>query len=404
MAKKTERLTDLAVKRLKDPGYHADGRGLYLQVGQNGSKSWLLRFTRDGKQRWMGLGAYPVVSLSEARQLARDKLRLLNEGIDPIELRKSEVMARKLDAARTITFKGCATAYIAAHEPSWQNQKHASQWTNTLKTYAFPKVGDRPVQDLDTESILSILEPIWQIKTETASRIRQRVEVILDWAKVRGYRTGENPARWRGHLDKILPKRSRVQKVKHHAAFPYADLPTFFHKLQARQAVSARALMFTILTAARTSEVRLMTWSEVDFDKAVWNRPAEHMKAKRPHRVPLTDFAMNILKGMRSFQDMGHRYVFPGLKPEKPMSENTMLKFLQEEMGQDNVTVHGFRSTFRDWAAEMTSYPRELAESALAHIIADKTEAAYLRGDMFERRRDLMNAWETYCLSHEAKG
>jgi integrase len=382
------------VRRLKKPGFHADGGQLYVQVSRAGSKSWLFRFARQGRERWMGLGPYPDVSLAEARQKAFDARRLLRDGLDPIEARRGARMAARLEEARSLTFKDCAERYIAAHEAGWRNAKHRAQWRSTLGTYAYPELGDLSVAAIDTALVMKTLEPIWQAKPETADRLRGRIEAVLDWAAARNYRTGDNPARWRGHLDKLLPARRRLARVKHHAALPSRDLPAFMVELRNQAGVSARALEFAILTAARTGEVIGAIWGEIDMGEKVWTVPAERMKGGRTHRVPLCERTVEILDTL----PRGGDSVFGGTRARKPLSQMALLMTLRR-MKRDDLTVHGFRSTFRDWAAECTSFPREVAEAALAHVISDKVEAAYRRGDLFERRRQLMEAWSRYCAS-----
>jgi integrase len=382
------------VRRLKKPGFHADGGQLYVQVSRTGSKSWLFRFARQGRERWMGLGPYPDVSLAEARQKAFDARRLLRDGLDPIEARRGARMAARLEEARGLTFKDCAERYIAAHEAGWRNAKHRAQWRSTLGTYAYPELGNLSVAAADTALVMKTLEPIWQAKPETAGRVRGRIEAVLDWAKARHYRTGDNPARWRGHLDKLLPARRRLARVKHHAALPWRNLPAFMVELRGQTGTSARALEFAILTAARTGEVLGATWTEIDMGAKAWSVPAERMKGGRTHRVPLCERTVEILDAL----PRGGDYVFGGTRARKPLSQMALLMTLRR-MKRDDLTVHGFRSTFRDWAAECTSFPREVAEAALAHVIPDKVEAAYRRGDLFERRRQLMEAWSGYCAS-----
>lgn len=353
----------------------------------------------------MGLGGFPDVSLAEAREKALACRKLLREGTDPIQHRRAGLATAQLEAARAVTFKECALAYIEAHRPGWKNVKHAQQWANTFESYVFPTFGSVSVQDIDITLVLKVLEPIWPTKTETATRIRQRIESVLDWATARGYRVGENPARWRGHLDKVLPKRSKVQRVRHHAAMPYGDLPEFFADLGKRNTISAMALCFTILTAARSGEIRGAIWPEVDLDTRIWSIPPERTKSHRLHRVPLSDEAIGVLReALASRVDNGSGLIFPGERPGKPMSENTMRKYLQEEMRREGLTVHGFRSSFRDWAGERTNFPREVAEMALAHVTSDKTEAAYARSDLLDRRRRLMDAWASYCTSGPGEG
>jgi integrase len=400
VAKTINRLTALKVSKIKKPGWYPDGLGLYLQVSKTGSKSWVYRYEISGKEHRHGLGSIHDTSLEEARITAETCRSLRREGINPIEHKKRLEVAKKLQKTKNITFKECALAYIEAHKDSWKNRKHESQWRNTLETYAYPVIGDLPVQDVDVGLILSILEPLWKTKTETATRVRQRIENILDWATVREYRQGENPARWRGHLDKTLPKRSKVQKVQHFKAMKYSDVPAYFQILRETDSQSARALAFIILTATRSSEARGAKWDEIDLKAKVWTLPPERMKAGRQHRIPLSPEALKILKEVKPLAQDG--FVFPGMRKGRPISEGTVYKLLKDE--HKGATVHGFRSSFRDWCAEMTSYPREVAEAALAHVLTDKTEAAYQRGDIFDKRRRLMNAWAEYCLKSGRRG
>jgi integrase len=396
MGQEIQRLTALAVTRASKPGLYADGAGLYLRVSRNGSKSWALRFTLRGKPREMGLGGLTKVTLADARKKAADARLLLSDGRDPLDLRQEEdakrIKVEKLAAARGMTFDKCAEAYIAAHEPSWRNEKHKQQWRNTIATYVAPIFGKTPVQDIDIDLVMKVIEPIWNTKTETARRIRGRIEVILDWAKVRGFRSGENPARWRGQMDQLLPARSKLNSVKHHAALPYSELPDFMDTLRAIPGDSAAALEFLILTAARTSEVIYAKWAEVDFKKKLWTIPGARMKSRREHRVPLSSAAIEVLKRMENRKG---EYVFPGRSPDAPLSNMALLMTLGR-MNRADITAHGFRSTFRDWAAECTNFPNEMVEMALAHVIEGKTEAAYRRGDLLEKRRQLMDTWGDY--------
>lgn len=394
MVRTINRLTALAVtKKKKKPGYYPDGAGLYLQVSPSGSKSWIFRFMLAGKAREMGLGSLLGVSLEDARAKANEARAHLAAKRDPIAVRDAEEKARRLEAARALTFDQCATAYIQAHRGGWRNAKHADQWANTLQTYASPIFGKLPVQDVDTALVMKVLEPIWGTKTETATRVRSRIELVLDWAKARKYRAGENPARWRGHLSHLLPKRSDVKAVRNHPALPYTEAPAFLAALRVRTGVAAMALEFVILTAARVSEATHAQWSEIDLEAAVWTVPAVRMKAKREHRVPLSDAALKVL-GALNRQDGG--FVFPGWRVKRPITGAACLKLLRG-MGYSALTVHGFRSTFRDWCAEQTNYPGEVAEAALAHTISDKTEAAYRRGDLFAKRKSLMKDWAQFC-------
>lgn len=407
------RLSALAVSRTKKPGMYADGGGLWLQVTEGApdehgrrpiNRSWIFRYMLHSRARAMGLGPLHTVSLADARERATHARRQRLDGIDPIEARKAAMTAARLDAAKSITFADCATRYIEAHKAGWRNEKHADQWTSTLDTYAAPIIGKLPVQSVDVGLVLKVLEPIWRTKPETASRVRGRIEAVLDWASARGYRAGENPARWRGHLEQLLPARAKVRKVQHHPALPYAELGSFMAALRAEEGVAARALDFTILTAARTSEVLNARWEEFDLDAKVWTVPGERMKAGRSHRVPLSSAAIATLEAMREIRERDHPCVFPGGKRGKPLSNMAMLKVL-ERMKRNDLTAHGFRSTFRDWAAERTNYPREVAEGALAHVVADKVEAAYRRGDLFDKRRRLMDEWAKFCaLVPKAQG
>jgi integrase len=424
MARTTiNRLSDRRV-RTAPAGMHADGGGLYLRVtaGKDGvlSRYWLFRYADrgTGKDRQLGIGPLDTVSLAAARAAARECREQLLAGLDPVEQRQAQRAATALVDAKAMTFDACRDAYIATHRAGWRNTKHARQWTATLTTYATPVFGHLPVAAIDTGLVLKVLEPIWAMKSETASRVRGRIEVILDWAKVRGYRTGENPARWRGHLDKLLPARSKVRAVKHHAALPYERTGAFMLDLRGREGTAAKALQFTILTAARTDEAISIRWDEVDQAAKLWTVPAERMKGKREHRVPLSEPALAILREMMptGADNIGRKYVFRGAKPGRPLSNMAMLELIRRmnaerevvglakwtdpKQGNGDVVPHGFRSTFRDWAAERTNFPREVAEAALAHIDGDETERAYQRGDLFEKRRKLMMAWANYCASN----
>ncbi|WP_109808460.1 tyrosine-type recombinase/integrase [Sphingosinithalassobacter portus] len=404
-------LTPLAVKNAK-PGRHADGGGLHLLVKESGARSWVYRFMLRGKARDIGLGAAAgpgAISLAKARDKA-DALRLkVKAGVDPLAERDREA-AEALAAAQAaqiagITFKAVAEAHIAANEDGWRNAKHRQQWKNTLATYVYPVIGALPVAEVGTTHILQILEPIWKEKPETASRVRGRIETVLDAAKARGYRNGENPARWRGHVAQILPARKRLSRG-HHKALSYEDVPTFVASLRNREATAALALEFAILTAARTGEVIGATWAEIDLGKAVWTIPAGRMKAGKEHRVPLSARAVEILK---TTQALGGDWLFVGTAKTsdgmKPKLSGMAMNMLLRRMKVD-ATVHGFRSAFRDWAAESTGYAHEVCEMALAHVIENKAEAAYRRGDLFEKRRRLMNDWSAYCLTGhvDAKG
>ena len=392
MAKRqVKRLSDRFVKTVKRPGYYADGDGLYLQVSPATTKSWIFRYARQGKEREMGLGSERVFSLAQARAKVADARRLLVEGVDPIAARDGQRAQERLQNASTLTFARCAEKYIASHRAGWRNPKHVAQWENTLDTYAGSVIGQLAIKDVDTALVVRTLEPIWTKKPETAVRLRGRIERILDWARVMGYRTGENPARWRGHLDKLLAGSLNRKNREHLAALPYDEIGAFVEELRKMEGTAARALEFLILTIARTGEVIGAPPDEIDAGKELWTIPGTRMKAGREHRVPLSPRALEIAKA----QSTGP-FLFAGGKEREPLSDMAMLKLLGR-MGRKGVTVHGFRSTFRDWAAERTSYPREVCEMALAHSISDKVEAAYRRGDLFEKRKRLMLEWARFC-------
>jgi integrase len=388
----SNRLSAMGAARATKPGRYADGGGLYLQVSQSGTRAWLFRFMRNGVARHMGLGSVRDVSLAEARTKAGECRKLLLSGADPIEQHRAIRLKAKFDSAHTITFRECAERHIAAHEAGWKNAKHRAQWKSTLATYAYPVIGGLSVSAVDTALVLKAIEPIWGAKPETASRLRGRIEAVLDWARARGFRHGENPARWRGHLDKLLPARRKIARVKHHAALPFAEIPAFMSELRARAGVSARALEFAILTATRTGETLNARWSEIDTASKIWTIPAERMKAGRAHRVPLSIRALQILEGLPREGD----FVFIGAHADRPLSNMSLLSTLRR-MGRDDLTAHGFRSTFRDWCADRTTCERDVAEMALAHAIKDQSEAAYRRGDLLEKRRALMSHWANYC-------
>lgn len=385
-------LTSLAVKSAK-PGRHADGGGLHLLVKESGARSWVYRFMLKGRARDVGLGAASgaeAISLATARDKASALLLKVKAGVDPLAERDQSAAEALAAFIAGTTFRAVAAAHIAANEGSWRNAKHRQQWSNTLATYAYPVVGELPVAEIDTPHVLQILEPIWKAKPETASRLRGRIETILDAAKARGYRSGENPARWRGHIAQILPVRSRLTRG-HHKAMPYEAVPAFVKELRARSAMAALALEFAILEAARTGEVLHATWSEIDFDKAVWTIPAGRMKAGKEHRVPLSPRAIEILETTKA---IGRECLFPA---DSGGALSTMAMTMLLRRMERDATVHGFRSAFRDWAAECTGYAHEVCEMALAHVIANKAEAAYRRGDLFEKRRRLMADWASFC-------
>ena len=389
------KLTTIQVRQAKHRGLYGDGGGLFLQVSANGAKSWIFRFKETGRLRVMGLGPLHTVGLAEARDRALECRKLRLDGRDPIEERRTARSVARFEAAKAVTFKECAQAYIAAHKAGWRNDKHAAQWPATLAAYVYPVFGALPAQSVDVGLVMRALEPIWTEKPETASRVRGRIESILDWATARGYRKGENPARWRGHIENLLPKKSKVRRVEHLAALGYHEIGAFMAELRQQEGIAARALEFLILTAARTGEVIGARWGEINIAERLWTIPAERMKAGREHRVPLSNAAMAIVDAMVKIRQ--HDLVFPSNRAGRAISGigcSSVLKRMR-----DDLTVHGFRSSFRDWAAESTSFPTEVAEMALAHTVADKVEAAYRRGDLFQKRRQLAEAWATFCDS-----
>jgi integrase len=399
MPRKAKELTDLAVRRIREPGVHFVGgvAGLALQVESADSRSWILRVMIGGRRRDMGLGGYPDVPLGVAREAARLARQDIASGVDPIDKRKAAKSALKAGAAKVLTFKEAADRYVTAHEPSWRNPKHAAQWAATLKAYAYPVIGALDVNDIEVAHVLQVIEPIWTTKTETASRVRGRIEAVLDWAKVRGHRSGENPARWKGHLDHLLPGRNSVGRPEHHAALAVADVGAFMQRLREAEGQGARALEFAILCASRSGEVRGATWDEVDLKAKVWTIPGDRMKAGKPHRVPLSTTAVELLEQLPRMG--GTDLVFPAPRGGQ-LSDMTLMAVLRRM--EVPATVHGFRSTFRDWVSERTTYPNEVAEMALAHTVGDKVEAAYRRGDLFERRRTLMQAWCGFVAKPDA--
>jgi integrase len=381
---------------------------LYLQVPEPGKKaprknraSWLLRYERDGVERYMGLGPLHTVGLEEARERARQARLLLLDGVDPIEDRKAKQAERALAQARALTFEDAARQYFDQHEKKWRNPKHRAQFVSTLRDYAFPKIGKLSVAAIDTGLVLKCLEPIWPTKTETASRVRGRIEAVLDWATVRKYRQGENPARWVGNLEHVLPAPGSIARPKHHAALPFVELPALTEKLAARTGTAARALEFTILTAARTGETIGATWSEIDLKTRTWTVPANRIKGGKEHRVPLSDAAMKVLESLP--REQGNNFVFIGPSAGAGLSNMAMAQVLRRT-GRGDTTVHGFRSTFMDWAHERTAYPKVVIDMALAHTVGDKVEAAYRRGDLFDKRRKLMAEWATFATSPPPAG
>lgn len=394
-------LTALKIKQKLKPGLYSDGLGLYLQVRSDTSKSWIFRYRANGKLRDMGLGPLHSLSLAEAREKAAACRSMRLNGLDPIEERRRKQRNERTDAIPVITFAQCAEAYIAAHRASWKNGKHAEQWSSTLRTYAYPVFKDIPVGRIDKDFVYKVLQPIWNTKNETASRLRGRIERVMAWAGAMGYRTGDNPALWKGHLEFLLAKRSSVAPIVHHAALPIDDTPTFVGLLQRQETVTAYAFEFCILTATRTSETIGMRWDEIDDDGTMWTIPGKRMKAGRDHRVPLSDRAQAIIAEMKKIHISD--FVFSGRVTDRPLSTMAFLELLRR-LGRTDITAHGFRSTFRDWAAERTDFPNEVVEMALAHTISNKVEAAYRRGDLFEKRRALAQTWADFCASLSKAG
>jgi integrase len=386
------KLTQLDINRATAPAMLGDGNGLWLQVRPN-SKCWIFRYARDGKPRSMGLGAADVVTLKRAREVVLEQRRLLAEGVDPIAHKQAKRVAADVDAAGSVTFRQFSEEYVRSHQHSWRSEPHKLQWTTSLVRFVYPIIGHLPVRAIDTPLVLRVLQPIWHTVPETASRVRGRIERILSAAKVAGLRSGENPAQWKGHLEALLPKPSKLRKVEHYPALPYQEVASFLQALRTRQGLGAQALEFVILTAARSNEVLGAKWAEVDLQHQVWTIPGERMKAGKEHRVPLSKSATALLQTLSSIRQ--NEFVFPGNSNGR-LAGSTM-NMLLELMGRRDITVHGFRSTFRDWAAERTSYPSEVVEQALAHAVGSAVERAYRRTDLFDKRRRLMNEWARFC-------
>ena len=393
MPKKARELSALDIKRIVKPGRYAAGNvaGLLFVVKDTGSRSWILRTMVGDKRRNIGLGGYPEVTLAKAREKARQMKELIEKGIDPVDQRKARRMALRASQNGRITFAEAARRTHEKKLSEFKNKRHGQDWINSVTRYAFPVIGQIAVDDVDLSHIQSILEPIWSDKTETATRLRQRLEQILNWATISGYRKGENPARWKGHLDAIFPAPTKIKKVKHFPALPWKDIHPFVAELRQREGMAARCLEFVILTACRSGEARFATWDEIDLDNKVWTIPGERMKAGKEHRVPLTDDAISLLENLPRFEESNFLFTAPRGGPLSDMALSMLCRRMKI-----NAVPHGFRSTFRDWAAESTNYPREVAEQALAHTITSPVEAAYRRGDLFRKRRKLMESWEAY--------
>lgn len=404
MPKKAVELGALDVKRLSEPGMHFVGgvAGLALEIGPTGNRGWILRIMVGAKRRKMGLGGFPDVTLARARELAREAREKVSNGVDPIDEKKTARRSLEARQAKDVTFRTCAEKHIAAHKSSWKNEKHEGQWERTLETYAYPLIGDMWVRNVGLEHVMQIIEPIWHTKTETANRLRGRIEAVLDSATTKGYREGMNPAAWKGNLATLLPAKNKIAKSKHFPAVPVKELPAFFEELQRQEGTAARALELLILTNVRSYNVRHASWSEIDFETKTWLIPGEdgetskqRMKAGVTHRVPLAPAAITLLENTPKTE--GTDLIFPSPRKLAPLSDMAMSK-LMKVMGAKGVP-HGFRSTFRDFAAEFTNFSREVAERAMAHMLGDKTEAAYMRSDLFVKRTKLMEVWATYCTT-----
>jgi integrase len=407
MSRGIHKLTALRVQRARKRGRYGDGGSLYLQVTEDGHRSWVLRYKRGGRERWMGLGPLSLVSLAEARALAVEARKQLHAGTDPLAHRQAERQQAAIAAAKSITFNAATAAYLEAHRDEWRNARHAKQWASSLEAYAAPVIGNLPVQAIDTSLVLRVLQPIWATRTETASRLRGRIESVLSWSTVHGYRTGDNPARWKDHLDHLLPSRSKVREVQHLAALPFSELPAFMLELRQVDTIPARALEFLILTATRTGDLvgqasddkPPMRWSHVDLTARTWT--IRKTKTGKTHVVPLSDAAMAVLQHLLPLRQKPDDVVFPGTRSGAAINPGTMLKTLRA-MGRASITAHGFRATFRTWAGDRTTFPKDVIEAALTHVIADDVEAAYRRGSFFDKRRRLMDAWSRYASSAPA--
>jgi integrase len=396
MARQYNKLTSRFCRTVTKPGLYSDGGGLYFKFGETGGRSWVFRYQINGRTRDMGLGPYPDVGLAEARDAAAECRRIRRQGLDPIVERDK---AKPRQAVPT--FRECAEHYIADHQAGWRNPKHGRDWENSLATYAYPVIGKMSVDAVDLAAVLRVIQPHWESKTVTMDRVRSRIELTLAWATTRGYRQGDNPARWKGHLETLLPKKSKVAKIAHMAALPYADMPVFMAKLRSEDGVTARALEFAIVTASRSNEVLGAEWGECDREAGIWTIPGERMKSEREHRVALSPAALAVLDQMAAVRTSD--YVFPGPRNGHTLHERSMLDLLNRLSPDTKATVHGFRSAFTDWAVERTNFPREVRELALAHAVGDKVEQAYRRSDMFQKRRALAEAWARFLGGEKAQ-
>jgi integrase len=401
MARQTERLQGRNLAKLP-PGMHPDGRGLYLRVSPAETRSWIYRYSKDGQEHAMGLGALEDIGLAEARERGREaRKKLKSEGIDPIKERQAKRRAERLEAVKSVTFRQCAAEWIAAHQFGW-SEKHRQDVPSSLRVHADPVIGDLPVAMIDMEDVMRVIGPKWETKTVTMTRVRSRIEAVIGYAITKGYRpSGDNPARWDNFLENLLPKPGKIAKVEHHAALPYAEIPAFMTELRRQEGIAARALEFAVLTAGRAGEVVGSRWSEISAKDLLWTIPADRMKAGKEHRVPLSDAALSIIKEMGRIRD--GEFVFPGAKSGS-VTVRALLAVLQRMDGREGLTVHGFRSSFVDWCVEKTKFPGELREMALAHAVGSAVERAYRRSDMFEQRWALADAWGAFCAGEEATG
>lgn len=390
-----------ALSKTKKRRYIAVGGvpGLYLAVGEETGRSWIWKYRFGGRRRELGLGSLIDVTLEQARDAARAQRKVIQQGLDPVEAKRAQIDKQRAEQAKRTTFRECLNGYIDAHASSWKNAKHRDQWGSVFENHA-KVILDLDVRLIDTPLILKILEPIWSKKTETADRLRGRIDNVLAWAIARGYRQGENPARWRGLLDQLLPPPSKVAKKRHFPALPFSDTGAFMQELREQEGIAARTLEFTILTAARSGEARGARWEEIDFDSKVWKVPGNRMKAGREHVVPLSDAALAVIQEMQ--KNVINGFIFPSLRDDKPLSDMSLTAVLRR-MKHTEITVHGFRSTFRDWAAEISHYPHEVCEMALAHVISNKAEAAYRRGNLLAKRRAMMQDWAKWCAKPHTK-
>lgn len=398
--KRNPPLSVKAIEKLRGPCRRHDAHGLYLTMSETGAANWSFRYVWSGRERWYGIGPLHVFNLKEARERARLARQQVKDGIDPIAARRAERADAATKVKPSITFREAAIQFNALNEKKWKNRKSRIQFLNTMTTYVFPILGHLSVDQIDTGLVLRCIEPLWTEKAETMSRVRARIERVLDWATVRGYRSGDNPARWRGHLSEALPSRDEVAKVEHHPALPYGDMPGFWADLAKREGIAAKALQYTILTAARSGETLGAQWPEISFETKTWTVPASRMKAGREHKVPLSDAALAVLKSLHV--EAGNSFIFPGSR--KGGLSNMSMSAVVKRMNVTGITIHGFRSTFRDWAAETTSFPNHVVEMALAHTIGDAVERAYRRGDLYAKRKALMDAWAKYCATPVKSG